>query len=270
MKRDLDTVLSHFAALVRVDPRRKRTQQNPNLDELLAFVGAAVAPNEVDVEAVVAQLDELAAQVYEPTVEGVIDLLFRRMGFEGNRDDYYATDNSRLDLVLENRVGIPITLSAVMVEVARRVDVPLDMCAMPGHVLVGAGGTVWYDAFDGGRAMNVRDCELLFDSIKPRDTFDRSMLEPTSTYPIVARAVQNLQAYFMAFNHRAPLLTMAELKVLLPTRNGDDLVFLAEMKAEFGQLAEAADLYESVLDRDDLFVPASYRDKARKFRAMLN
>src|SRR5262245_60009848 len=65
------------------------------------------------------------------------DQLFLRAGFKGNTDDYYDPKNSFLDEVVARRTGIPITLSVVYVEVARRAGILARPISFPGHFLVG-------------------------------------------------------------------------------------------------------------------------------------
>ena len=92
----------------------------PPLDELaLAMAGEL---REVDADGALAQLDALAAEFTpaagggaDAEVEALRELLARRHGFSGDREDYYHPDNSMLDLVLERRKGLPILLSTVYV-----------------------------------------------------------------------------------------------------------------------------------------------------------
>src|SRR5437879_5844261 len=77
--------------------------------------------------------------------------------------DYDDPANSYLDVVLRRRVGIPITLAVLAVEVARRADVGLHLVGMPGHVLVTSDATpgTWWDPFDGGNPLDRDGCEAI-------------------------------------------------------------------------------------------------------------
>src|SRR5256885_16075663 len=105
------------------------------LDEAGLLIAAHAKP-ELDVGEQLARFDALADRVGEPTLDGLRRLLFRDLGFAGNEDDYFDPRNSYLDDVLERRTGIPISLAVVMMEVGRRVGVPLSGVSMPGHFLV--------------------------------------------------------------------------------------------------------------------------------------
>ena len=85
-------------------------------------------------------------------------------GYQGNRDDYYDPRNSFLNDVLERRLGIPITLGVVLMEVGNRAGIPLEGVGFPGHFLVRVVGTpepVLLDPFFGGR-------QIGYDELKER------------------------------------------------------------------------------------------------------
>jgi len=86
----------------------------------------------------------------------VTGYLFDECGFRGNTDDYYDPRNSCLNDVLERRVGIPITLSVLVLEVSARLGLAVEGVGFPGHFLVraaGSAGPVLIDPFFGGRVV---------------------------------------------------------------------------------------------------------------------
>ncbi len=103
-----------------------------------------------------AALDMLAGECPTPTAVGVARYLFDDGHFVGNRTAYYDWRNSCLDRVIATRTGIPISLSVLMIEVARRVGVKLVGVGMPTHFLVGVAGDpeVFFDPFTGGRRLD--------------------------------------------------------------------------------------------------------------------
>ena len=137
-----------------------------------------------------------AAASSEPTFEGVRTLLFVTEGFRGNADDYGDPRNSFLDAVIERRCGIPITLSVLLIEVARRHGVEVLGIGMPGHFLVreAAVGDRWYDPFHGGAPLELLDCARMFaalhGAIRPLQAAD---LAPTPPRAILARMLANLE-----------------------------------------------------------------------------
>jgi regulator of sirC expression with transglutaminase-like and TPR domain len=108
--------------------------------DLGAYVIASLVAPPVAVSHYLSQLDQLAQRVAARSQWGfrlgAQSLLFDELGFAGNEDDYYNPRNSCLPWVLASKRGIPITLSALYIEVARRLGVPVHGIAAPGHFLV--------------------------------------------------------------------------------------------------------------------------------------
>ncbi len=134
-----------FAELVR------RPDEEIPLDLAWALLTAHAHPSS-DPDDLMAQLDDLAAGVRVPTLDGLRHHLFVDQGFIGNREDYYDVANSYLDDVLDRHLGIPITLSVLTMEVGRRVGVPVAGVGLPGHFLLRdkVDPDVFVDAFRGG------------------------------------------------------------------------------------------------------------------------
>lgn len=134
-----------------------------------SFLLARVARPGLDVARYRARLDEMAANLEERVAQAPdpvsLGLLFQMaLGGEenlrGNRQAYYEPENSFVDRVLDRRIGIPISLSAIYLFVARRLDCPLHGVGMPGHFLVQCGteGNLFLDPFNHGRLMKRDDC----------------------------------------------------------------------------------------------------------------
>ena len=105
------------------------------LDEACLLISAHARPG-LNTAHYLARLDALAGEILPPTFDGLLRELFGRCGFHGNQDAYYDPRNSFLDQVIERRVGIPITLSLVYIEVGQRCGLPLVGVGFPGHFLV--------------------------------------------------------------------------------------------------------------------------------------
>jgi regulator of sirC expression with transglutaminase-like and TPR domain len=134
-------------------------------------------------------------------------LLFGDERFAGNRGYYDDFRNSYLNVVLERRLGIPITLALVYMEVARRVNIDVQGVSFPGHflMLVPPAGTdhegLLLDPFAGGAEMHLADCRrLLATQIGQAGEgrpFDRSLLRPCTHRHIVARMLNNLKRTYL-------------------------------------------------------------------------
>lgn len=211
------TLGERFAALLALPDARIP------LDEA-AFIIAAHADPKLDIDAELAGLDAIADQVRDPTLTGVQRLLFRDLGFDGNRDDYYDPRNSFLDQVVRRRTGIPITLSVLTIEIARRVSVPLWGVGMPGHFLVRdkVDPNVFVDPFNRGRPLDPTTCAKVFRQIHgPFARFDPSFLEPVDRASIIARMLTNLRGIFTKNHDVISLAWVLDLVAELPGSEAD-------------------------------------------------
>ncbi|HET6373166.1 MAG TPA: transglutaminase-like domain-containing protein, partial [Candidatus Polarisedimenticolia bacterium] len=94
-------------------------------------------------------------------IDALNGYLFREVGFRGNQEEYFDARNSFLNDVLDRKRGIPITLSLVYMEVARRLEFPLEGVGFPGHFLVrhrDAGREILIDPFHAGEILLPDDC----------------------------------------------------------------------------------------------------------------
>jgi hypothetical protein len=185
----LDAALATFARLV------AETDGSADLDATALAMSGVLQPG-LDTVAWLVELDEIAGRCPSPTRDGVVDHVVRGEGFTGDRSTYGDWRNSCLDHVIRGRRGIPITLSVLVVEVARRVGVSLVGVGMPAHFLVGdPDDPDWFaDPFGGGQRLDAAGCRSLFESLTRaqvpwRDEFVR----PTSRRAVVARMLNNLK-----------------------------------------------------------------------------
>jgi regulator of sirC expression with transglutaminase-like and TPR domain len=186
--------------------------------DVAAFCLAAHARPGVDVDVQCARLDRLAQGCPTPTFDGMRGYLFETLGFRGNTRDYGDPENSFLDSVLERRLGIPISLAVVMMEVGRRVGVPVHGVGMPGHFLVmdGARDGVWCDPFHGGAVYDIEGCRDLFARVHGNARgFSRGLLAPTDPHVILARMLANLENGRLAADPMA-LGWLCDLHMTLP------------------------------------------------------
>jgi regulator of sirC expression with transglutaminase-like and TPR domain len=168
------------------------------LDEAALLIAASLQPGLDEIEWLAA-LDVLAGDCPTPTAAGVARYLFDTLGFTGNESSYYDWRNSCLDRVIATRVGIPITLSVLMIEVARRVGVRLVGVGMPAHFLVGVADDPdsFYDPFHGPDRLDRRAAAALFQRVTGGGaTWNDDFLTATSHRDIVIRMLNNLRALF--------------------------------------------------------------------------
>lgn len=243
------------------------------LDEAALLI-AAHTYEDLDVDLELVRLDDLAAAVNDPTLDGLTRHLFRDLGFGGATDDYYDPRNSYLNDVIARRIGIPITLSVVVIEVGRRLGVPLSGVGMPGHFLVRDRvlPDVFVDPFHGGARLDASGCRNVFHAIAgPQAQFSDAFLEPTASLDIVVRILNNLGAIASRRRDTATLEWVLRLRHhMLPVAEPAAALEFAELLASRGQFGEAADVFDELAasqpsDDDDRF-----RQRAGALRARLN
>ncbi len=243
----------------------------PRLDLGLSLIAAAGRP-EVAVEQVLADLDELAGSIVARDAQGICQDLFGcgSRALRGDRDNYYSPENSLLDRVLDRRLGIPITLSVVAIEVARRHGVPLDGVAMPGHFLVAGRDGQLYDPFGGGVPIDREQARRRFHELMGADAaFEPAHLAPVSTTAIMIRVLNNLRGAYLMRGDRSGMLTALRLQCALPGANLTARRELAGVLAADGRFVEAAEVHENLAVVD----PASSTENmaaAARLRARLN
>ena len=196
-----------------MDPRQRfseiaaRSDAAIDLAEAALWIAAEEYP-ELDVTACLARLDALAAEA-APALHAAPDpaarvasllRFFAEQGFRGNTLDYYDPRNSYLNEVIERRVGIPITLSLVLLTIGRRLGLPLQGVSFPGHFLLRCAvpdGLVVVDAFE--RAVLDRDaCQRRLDAALPVPALLEPELHLRAATPreVLARLLGNLKRIY--------------------------------------------------------------------------
>jgi regulator of sirC expression with transglutaminase-like and TPR domain len=207
-----------FAAITRLP------EHGIDLGEAALLIAAEEQPG-LDPEPWLERLDELGARL-QPRVRGVRDelarlgflteLLFVEEKLRGNADDFYDPRNSYLNEVLERRLGIPITLAVVCMEVGRRAGVLLEGVGFPGHFLLRLARhpQVLIDPFDGGRLLTAEDCKEMLDKMtRGQRDFEPRLLRPAGPRQILQRMLNNLRGIYL---HRGDVeRTVAVLDRLL-------------------------------------------------------
>jgi regulator of sirC expression with transglutaminase-like and TPR domain len=170
------------------------------LDEAALLLARIEFPG-LDIEPFLQILDSYAAELDGRPggfVAAANQYLFEELGFTGNAADYYNPANSCLNEVLASKTGIPITLSVVYLEIARRLAKPVFGIGQPGHFIVQYDDgfySTYIDVFHGGRLLGAKDC-----------VENPSMLARVDKRQIVARMINNLRGiYFSREAHRKTL-----------------------------------------------------------------
>ncbi|MEU8790963.1 transglutaminase-like domain-containing protein [Streptomyces sp. NPDC048643] len=258
--------------------------ERPDLALLCLLVGAAAdgTLDEAGIDAAQIELDELAGRLpFRPGgprswATALAELLGGRCGFRGLPVDYQRLDSSLLHTVLRRRRGLPILLSVVWMEVARRAGAPVYGVALPGHFVVGFGPPeeqVLADPFDGGRVLAGADAELLVAGATGAP-LDPSMLSPAEPLDVVLRILNNIRAWATARPERSDVALWAvDLSLLLPSHPARLRYERAQLLVQRGDFLTGAaelDAYADVVSAVDEPAATRVRQQALAARAMLN
>ena len=193
----------------RLDPSRYLAR----LDEMGSAAGRAIATRSVET----GDRSALAA------VTALNRYLFEELGFRGNTDTYDDPRNSCLNEVIDRRTGIPITLSVVYMEVARRAGLSIDGINFPRHFLVRCAdpsrpspGCLIVDPFHAGAVLNEHKCRVLLQQhVGPDVPFSRSLLAPATRADILVRMLLNLKRLYVNMRSFPQAHEVAELLVAM-------------------------------------------------------
>jgi regulator of sirC expression with transglutaminase-like and TPR domain len=233
------------------------------------------------------QLDSIAARIesrlrHDDTplqVVGKINaILYGELGFHGNSEDYYDPRNSFFNDVMERRTGIPISLSAVYMEVARRLTFPLAGVGMPGHFLVkydDRSEEFFVDPFNQGEVLTHEDCQIKLKNLYGDALeFSDQMLEAVTHRQILARMLNNLKAIYLKGQTYDKGLAMVEMMMLVDPDNPEQYRDRGLLRMRLRQFEKAARDLEhylkaapSAADRSDV---EDHLKKLKQIQAMMN
>ena len=162
----------------------------------------------LDTDNYVRQLDELAAQVHEFAddsadqrclIDAVSQVLFEQQGFCGIDVDRFDPEYHFLNRVLDTHTGMPITLSLVYLEVARRVGIQCSGIGLPGHFVVHLDALdLFLDPFRSGQLLSTADCRCLIrETVGSRLPWRNEFVVPCSDHDILFRMLNNLKTLYM-------------------------------------------------------------------------
>jgi regulator of sirC expression with transglutaminase-like and TPR domain len=156
-------------------------------------------------------------------LDRVHDVLYREAAFRApTAAHWHDAANSQLDIVLAARVGLPISLAIVELEVAWRIGLPLRGIGMPGHFIVGGPEGALIDPAGGGRRLTPDDCQALIKrSLGDGVLFHAGMLRPVGRRQILARVLRNLRSVHLAARNWPAALGIVDLLAVVEPTDPD-------------------------------------------------
>jgi len=237
--------------------------RRPEIELDLARASLLVAKEQypqLPVERYLTRLDQLAEEVKDRldeetapllVLQELLQSLFVRHGFKGNRDAYYDPRNSFLNDVLDRRLGIPLSLGIVLLEVGWRLGLPLEGVDFPHHFLVrfrGESEDLLIDAFDEGRIRYGNEAQELLDRVyggmvRLREDF----LRRATKRDILVRLLRNLKSVYLNVREdRQALAAVERLLLLRPDLAGENRVG-GLLSARLGRKEEALEYLRAYL-----------------------
>jgi regulator of sirC expression with transglutaminase-like and TPR domain len=211
----------------------------------------------LDIDDYLGRLDDLASRVrarlgddanVEETLVTLNQVLFDEFGFAGNTDDYYDPRNSFLNDVLDRKLGIPITLCILYIEIAQRLGLDLEGVSFPGHFLVKfstAQGELVLDPFSGGTPVSEEELiERLEETCGEQAAVSLSLPELLATADkkdILVRMLRNLKGIYLRHEQHEKALTVLHRILLIAPEEAEEWLSRAE-------LHERLECYRAALD----------------------
>lgn len=247
----LDAALEGFAREV------NQPDAEINLARAALVMGRFEYPD-LDVSGYLDRLDRLAEsagraiQSAELPALMLAQFLFDTLGFTGNARNYTDPRNSFLNEVLERRLGIPISLSVLFLEVAQRTGIRADGVGLPGHfivrVVLDTGQVIYLDPFHGGAVLSEEDCRERVRSITDgKLPFNAAFLNPVGARYILMRMLNNLKNFYAAANDFYRAAKVVERLLILNPEDLSEVRNLGLLYGSLGKRKQAVALLEAYL-----------------------
>jgi regulator of sirC expression with transglutaminase-like and TPR domain len=177
----------------------------------------------------------------EVTLARIHGVLYIKSGFRGPRAaEYHDIRNSQLDVVMTRRIGLPIALAVIELEVAWRLGLHLQGMNMPGHFVIRAPGGTLVDPADGGRSLTPDDCQaLLREAVGDRILFHPRLLRPAGRREILARMLRNIRGLHLSRRDWPAALGVVELLSVVEPTESDHGRDRALLLGRMGRFTEA-------------------------------
>ena len=226
-----------------------------------ALLIALEANPDLDIDDCLQRLDGMAQAVsgglgmeLEPhrIVSRLNACLFKEHGLRGNRRDYYDPRNSFLNEVLERKVGIPITLAIIFIDVGRGAGLPVDGVGLPGHFIVRYGAhpePFYVDPFHTGKLLSAKDCaERVKEIYGPDLQWQDSFLEVVDDLHILSRVLNNLKVIYVRKGAHELALGAVERLILLKPGVPSEIRDRGLLRAQLGHVQPALEDLSAYLE----------------------
>ncbi len=206
------------------------------------------------------------------------EYLFEKVGFRGNAEEYFDPRNSFLNDVLDRKLGIPITLSLVLMEVGQRLGLDIKGIGLPAHFIVGVeieGDQVLLDPFHGGTLLTPDSAQELVSRVLGRAvTLQEEHFAPVTKRQVLARVLRNLKAIYWRRGEWPKALPVVERLLALEPDWPEEIRDRGVVLLHLGEFTRAIADWERYLNRcpqaPDAETVRSHFRRVRRALATLN
>ncbi|MGQ0795256.1 MAG: SirB1 family protein [Nitrosopumilaceae archaeon] len=204
MSQDFDPFVAELVSYVS-DSRQSLVEKSLKLAQTFGYRDLSITEYMDKLNAMGKTLRDTISDVKNPTllISRLNEYMFDTLGFSGNENDYYNPDNNFLNVVIDKKMGIPITLSIIYIELAKHIRLDLRPVGFPSHFLVKHKEEMIIDPFEGGKILTIDDLhEILYRSYGNGVDFVPQFLDEVEPEKILIRISRNLKnSYTESFNY---------------------------------------------------------------------
>jgi regulator of sirC expression with transglutaminase-like and TPR domain len=204
MSQDLDPLVVECISYAK-NPRYTLVEKCLKLSQTLEYPDLKISEYVQKLHKMGEDLKNSLSEVKNPTylVSMLNEYMFDILGFSGDSDDYYNPKNNFLNVVLDKKTGIPITLSLICVELARHIGLDLRPVGFPSHFLVKYSEELILDPYNKGRLLSIDDLQEILDrNYGGSVEFSPDFLNEIGPEQILIRISRNLKnSYTQSFNY---------------------------------------------------------------------
>ena len=275
-----ERIRADFARLV------KRPESKIDLARAALLIAAEADPN-VDVDGEIHTLESWGTQLraqLDPSWNNLQKLarlrnfVYEELRFRGDRNDYYSPSNSLLHEVMGRRLGVPLTLSIIFLELGWRVGMPLEGVGFPGHFLVRLAGEpndLLLDPYERGTSVHEEDCRrMLHDLSDGKLQLSDQHLASIGKRDMIARLLMNLKGAYLRVNDDEQALAAVDRLLLLRPDDLDEVrdrgLLLYRLQRYWAAFQALTGYLEARPDADDREAMESHVQNLRTLVATLN
>ena len=266
MAADIDSLIQDWKSSVVT--HITSSDDTDRLAEYALHLARILAYPSLDVSVFLSLIDAMGQDVYRilkkggnipprPTqiIEKINDHLFNVQKFKSNTDDYYNPLNSYLNIVVERKIGIPITLCILYMRVARSVNFKMYPVNFPGHFLIkhileDNSGEIIVDPFNGGRIMDDYSLKALIDQGYPQQNIPltHALVEKATAAQVVIRMLNNLKGSYYEIQDMDRYNIANEMVLAIDLYNPDAIRDKGIALLKKGNSSEALEVLNSYLE----------------------